>query len=671
MGLTASEFDLSKVFSVDYQYEVPTYQRPYSWTVDETITLLDDLAAALESPGVPYFLGSVVLVRKRQSLRVFDIIDGQQRLTTLVILLSVLRQLETDVEIRSGLEMMINEPGNKLLGIEAEPRLHLRERDRAFFRQYLQDGSLEDLIDLSMEDLETPAQRRIKENMQALYEALSNDFDAEKRKALAFYMTRQVFLVMIVSDDFASAHRIFGVLNSRGLPLTASDIFKSRVVGAVPEALRGEYSDRWDSAALLLQDSTDTFFQHLFVIEARSDVSINLVEDFPQRVLERFVPGRGGEFIDEVLIPYAQAFAAVRMPTGGDLDPRVSLWLGRLDEYPTSDWTAAAMWIVRNVQDVDEAVELLRLLERVTGIDTAGQVSRPQRRARIVRIVRELSSGESTRAGGFQVTDTERRQALARLHGEMSKQNRSLVKIYLARANDEAAGGHVEPARSVHVARVLPFKPTTSVSWEGLSDTRRAYWRDRLANLALGTVSDAKLKAIDDFGGRVAAVLDKSRGAGYPLTNSLAEVPAWIPEALEERQRTTIELLANFWNVRRDSEGFDLAALTEEQLSVMPGGGTATRARRLRTSEILQAGLLVSGETLVWDRPQLGERYTVTITPEGGYKLPNGEVVENPSAAARLVAGQTTMSGLRVWRREADGRLLADIWETYRRRLVG
>lgn len=671
MGLTASEFDLSKVFSVDYQYEVPTYQRPYSWGVDEAITLLDDLAGALAAPDVPYFLGSVVLVKRAERARLYDVIDGQQRLTTLVILICVLRHLESDPEIRSGLEAMINEPGNKLLGIAAEPRLNLRERDRAFFRAFLQDGSIEDLLDTRVEDLDNPAQRRMKENMHALFEALVGDFDADRRRALAFYLTRQVFLVMIVSDDFASAHRIFGVLNSRGLPLSASDIFKSHVVGAIDDRSRGEYAERWDDAAHRLGDTVDGFFQHLLVLETRSDVSHNLVEDFPTRVLEPYMPDRGAAFVDDVLTPYARAFEIVRRPSDSNLDGRIRLWLTRLGEYPTSDWMAAAVWIVRHVgEDVEEAVELLRLLERITAVDAIVQASRPQRRARIVRIVRELQDGHSGHAGGLAVTDIDRRRALSRLRGEMPRRLGGLPRLFLARANDQAAGAPIEAARSLHVVRVLPGDGIDLAAWPALSEARRGHWRDRLANLVLGTVQDGRIRE-RDLAGRVRAVFAKSGSAGFPLTRELADIPEWTPEVLEDRQNAVVGLLADFWDIRRDSEGFDLAALTEEQLSVSPGAGAATRSRRLRTTEIVRAGLLQGGEVLVWDRPQSGERHHVTVTDEGEYELQDGRRVDNPSAAATEVSGLENVSGLRVWRRESDGRLLADLWDTYRRRILG
>jgi len=87
----AGEFPLRKVFSSDYNYYVPSYQRPYSWTVNEAGTLFDDLYdfGEIQPFDQTYFLGSIVLVKNENNPK-SEVIDGQQRLTTLLILLSAL-----------------------------------------------------------------------------------------------------------------------------------------------------------------------------------------------------------------------------------------------------------------------------------------------------------------------------------------------------------------------------------------------------------------------------------------------------------------------------------------------------------------------------------------------------------------------------------------------------
>src|SRR5690606_15383092 len=94
--LSAKEQPLAKIFSDDYMFLIPDYQRPYSWGVDQAQELLDDLISYMRAGGAkleempPYFLGSLVLIKNEYSPR-SEVVDGQQRLTTLTLLFACIR----------------------------------------------------------------------------------------------------------------------------------------------------------------------------------------------------------------------------------------------------------------------------------------------------------------------------------------------------------------------------------------------------------------------------------------------------------------------------------------------------------------------------------------------------------------------------------------------------
>ena len=95
--INAKELPMVGIFNNNYRFEIPEYQRPYSWTTEEVGELLDDLSYAARqssnsSEASPYFLGSVVIIKNDTAPKA-EIIDGQQRITTLTIMLCVLREL--------------------------------------------------------------------------------------------------------------------------------------------------------------------------------------------------------------------------------------------------------------------------------------------------------------------------------------------------------------------------------------------------------------------------------------------------------------------------------------------------------------------------------------------------------------------------------------------------
>lgn len=99
-AISVSNSTVAELFSTaSYQFRIPDYQRPYSWTEKEVSSLLDDIASAFpygESSDFDedYFLGSVVLIKKRGKPHA-DVVDGQQRITTLTLILAVICHLLT------------------------------------------------------------------------------------------------------------------------------------------------------------------------------------------------------------------------------------------------------------------------------------------------------------------------------------------------------------------------------------------------------------------------------------------------------------------------------------------------------------------------------------------------------------------------------------------------
>src|SRR5687767_12400445 len=131
--LTAHEQPISRIFSNDYVFRIPPYQRPYAWSTEQAGELFDDLIDFMQSrPGVvddmpPYFLGSIVLIKAENSPDA-DVVDGQQRLTTLTLLLSAIRH-NVDSANATDLTQLIYEKGSQILGTQDRFRLSLRDRD--------------------------------------------------------------------------------------------------------------------------------------------------------------------------------------------------------------------------------------------------------------------------------------------------------------------------------------------------------------------------------------------------------------------------------------------------------------------------------------------------------------------------------------------------------------
>ena len=138
--IEAGEKPIVDVFSDRYAFTIPPYQRPYAWETQQASELLQDILDAMDpksgSEGL-YFLGSVVLVKTPESPEA-QVVDGHQRLTTLTIMFSVLRDLTQDQELKISREKYIRQLANPDLNLETRQRLLLRKRDQVFFEDKVQ-----------------------------------------------------------------------------------------------------------------------------------------------------------------------------------------------------------------------------------------------------------------------------------------------------------------------------------------------------------------------------------------------------------------------------------------------------------------------------------------------------------------------------------------------------
>jgi len=182
--IEAHERNIGDIFSDLYQFEIPPYQRPYAWEEEQARELLSDLLDAMDNrdaSGGLYFLGSIVLVKLTTEAQA-KVIDGQQRLTTLTILLSVLRDLTTDLELKFERRSYVYQKASADKGLKDRYRLLLRERDRPFFLKYVQaPDATDNLPDATKLE---GSQKRIAENAKILRTQLEGTPE-KRRNALA------------------------------------------------------------------------------------------------------------------------------------------------------------------------------------------------------------------------------------------------------------------------------------------------------------------------------------------------------------------------------------------------------------------------------------------------------------------------------------------------------
>ena len=285
--IKASEQNLNAVFSDTYLFEIPLYQRPYAWTIEEVDELLDDLVDAMDRDAQsPYFLGSIVLI-KEESDSVSRVVDGQQRLTTLSMIFCVLREL-ADGDAQNDLDAFVKEAGNSVRGTQDRFRLSLRARDRDFFQENVQTkGEIAQFLTRDTASY-SDSQRLMYANVKHLRQELTK-LDIARRASLIGFIVQQCYLVVVTATDRDSAYRIFSVMNDRGLDLSPTDILKAETIGELEERVQDAYGEKWEHIEERLgRNGFRDLFAHIRMITLKTKLRRTLQADFQENVAARY-----------------------------------------------------------------------------------------------------------------------------------------------------------------------------------------------------------------------------------------------------------------------------------------------------------------------------------------------------------------------------------------------
>ena len=501
--------------------------------------------------------------------------------------------------------------------------------------------------------------RRIVANARAMLDVLGNPDMLMPSEISDFirYLTLHVSLIEVSTDSYQAAHRIFSVLNTRGVPLSAADIFKARVLSRVAPDARARYAHLWEqSIDSLGTENPDAFFGHLLTLTLRAPARRALIDAFDEQVLTPFFTSRSGEeFIDEVLVPSARAYTLATLEPLVGHPAATPLELLRL--YDSSDWKPAAMSVLRAQRGDEETTSLLLLLERVYGTAVAARLSPSSRTARVIEFIGALEEGESLNVA-CSVPDTVRHRALPQS---------SIRKILLYHAMVAEHGSF--PTRLPRSMGVLCGLPTSHIRGVDEDIDLRA-WNKRLGSFILSTIKSRTVSQAPDWDTVVRAthrVMTLGEFAVGSLPSTGGEIHA---TDLEKRQRYLTQLILDYWDIRRDSDGVDLSVLSSADLEAAVDKRSAARGRQVRLADVVATGIISPGDTFVWRRRNLGNVYAVTISPEGTIVLPDGQEVASPSAAVTALTGTSSAAALDVFVRESDGKKLRDLWDSYRSRFA-
>lgn len=254
-NINVNKYPVSQVFDPDSKvvFEIPKYQREYTWGTREWESLYDDLIENDDG----YFLGSIICINcATDSINApkFEVVDGQQRLTTLSIFLSALY-----TTLNNNKELLDEEQQTDILQLKRKIVLKKTQSDIRVVPQ-IQNSNRDDYLGLLAQIGIIPNRqmpnhaglRRIIKAYKYLLKRINNTLEETNDKVTAMFRILEKvntsILVIIEVSNHADAYTLFESLNNRGVPLTSVDLIKNLLLARLDS--KGEenidyYFTRW------------------------------------------------------------------------------------------------------------------------------------------------------------------------------------------------------------------------------------------------------------------------------------------------------------------------------------------------------------------------------------------------------------------------------------------
>lgn len=559
--ISGAEYPLSKVFSSEFDFKIPSFQRPYAWTEDESSELFDDLYEFYKNEAFDeqYFLGSIVLAKEVSSL-LSDVIDGQQRLTTLTILFASIAS-KLDGKDRDEFKSYIIEPGIRSQNIESKPRLRIRDKENDFFKMYIQGLKFDELFKLNVEYLDTEAKKNILKNASIIDRRIESKFrNKDELFDFGSFLVQRCYLVVVSTTSTPAAVRVFSVMNNRGLSLLATDIIKADIVGAINNEMQSRYNVKWEEMEVELnRDGFNDLFGHIRMIYSKKKAQKSIQDEFYNAVFgndgKHITETQAIDFIDNVLTPFSEAYDVIKnakYPStiiGADKVNDILHWLNRIDN---SDWVPVAMlYYKKNKNDASLMNTFFRRLERLAAYMRAMSIDVTHRIERYSKILWEIE--KTNKSSEIELTPIEKEKFIVVLNSDIytmtaKKRNYLILRLDSFMSN----GAAMYDTKVLTIEHVLPQTVNAGSQWEKWwpNSNERDEWVHKIGNLLpLSKRTNSAAQNYDFDVKKDKYFRSKAGVTAYALTSQVLLEREWKLDTVKRRQKDLIDNYKKNWDL--------------------------------------------------------------------------------------------------------------------------
>lgn len=545
-------------------YRIPRFQRDYSWENDHWEDLWADILGTLRVDGEPaHYMGYLVL--QSADDKSFDVIDGQQRLTTIsLIVLAVLKNLQHLVETGQEPEAnqrRLDQIRQTYVGyldpvtLIARPKLTLNRNNNGYYQNYLVPlGHLPKRNLRASEHLLRKAFEWFDRQVANYLRASTGDEGKRLAQLIEDVSDRLFFTVITVTDEL-NAYKVFETLNARGVRLSATDLLKNYLFSVLDRGGETDHElrnleDRWEDIVGRLQAENFPDFlrvhwnsRHSFARQA------DLFKTIRQKVADR-------EAVFQLLRGMEQdldTYLALSSPEASDWSQDDKHLAGVLRTFRVRQ-PFPLLLAARRLFDAADFTGLLRAVMVISlRYNVIGAYSTAEQERTYNAVAERIARGELTQLGptllamrGIYVEDNAFRTAFAdkNIRTTDARNNRVVRFILCALERHLSGQDYSFTSDAFNIEHVLPQNAPDG--WGGFSNDEADALLYRLGNMTLMEAGNNRDAGNKEY----AAKREAYRHSGFATTRRIADENAeWTPERIAARQTWMADQATSIWRV--------------------------------------------------------------------------------------------------------------------------
>lgn len=494
-------------------YCIPDYQRAYVWDTDQVRDLLDDtISAYRENKEAQYFLGSMVLkinekFENNVSYTEYELLDGQQRITTVFLILACMRDMLTDYpQYQNSLAGFVYQAEDAILQQPERMRIifNIRSDVRDFVNEHIKPlhGTCDSAL---LKDKMQAKDVNISIRNMANAMRVAHEFLEENKSEIIGYLSyflNKVLMIYVATEELQDAFQLFTVLNNRGVKLSSSDILKAENLKELSAADRTSWATRWEEMETYFGEDFDKFLSHIRTILVKKKQTTTLLKEFDEfvysnqeydRTQKKYVPRtpilRRGRDTFELLYSYYHTYQEVfdtdHSAATGDYE--ITNYLKLMETGFGADyWIAPVLDYYRKYRRRG-FVAFLKALDRKLSTDWITAATPTVRMENVNAILREIEASQDSAALLQSKTFTINKSDFERvINGDIY--GRSFAKYLLLKLDLIYRGSSTPmiPQAIASIEHILPRNPSADSQWvKDFSAAEREEWTNKLGNLVL------------------------------------------------------------------------------------------------------------------------------------------------------------------------------------------